>query len=188
MTSDITQIWLQKRFNEQHTARTAVLLGGSVETSGTLCFIHNETLPNALLLEDRSLLHHDSLCVKTGRVKTAADDSIMKWGCCLYTFAYLSTLSEAQGEADGCVTCALGDFFKSGLEEWILPAVGALQFLVPGSGQGPDTTIPETDPKKHGTNNLPGSVDQFDIEIESTASPDKKCDPNGAQVSVILLP
>ncbi|MCJ1342701.1 hypothetical protein MMC31_000889 [Peltigera leucophlebia] len=106
----------------------------------------------------------------------------MKWGCCLYIFAYLSTLSEAQDKADGCVTCALGDFIDSGLEQWVLPAVGALQFLVPGSDQGPDTTIPETDPEKQGTNDLPGSVDQSDIEIESIASPDKKCDPNGAQL------
>lgn len=112
----------------------------------------------------------------------------MKWGCCLYIFAYLSTLSEAQDKADGCVTCALGDFIDSGLEQWVLPAVGALQFLVPGSDQGPDTTIPETDPEKQGTNDLPGSVDQSDIEIESIASPDKKCDPNGAQLIVILLP
>lgn len=57
-----------------------------------------------------------------------------------------------------------------------------------GFFQGPDTTIPETGPEKQGTSDLPGSVDQSDIEIESIASPDKKCDPNGAQVSVILLP
>ncbi|MCJ1348489.1 hypothetical protein MMC31_006721, partial [Peltigera leucophlebia] len=104
----------------------------------------------------------------------------MKWGWCFYLIPCLSTLSEAQGKADRCVTCALGDFFNTGLEEWFLPAVGALQFLVPDSDPGPDTTIPERDPKNQGTNNLPGSVDQPDIEIESTDSHDKKCDPNGA--------
>lgn len=40
-----------------------------------------------------------------------------------------------------------------------------------------DTTIPEAAPKKQGTNGLPGSFDQSDIEIEITASPDKKCHP-----------
>lgn len=39
-----------------------------------------------------------------------------------------------------------------------------------------DTTIPEAAPKKQGTNGLPGSFDQSDIEIEITASPNKKCD------------
>lgn len=88
----------------------------------------------------------------------------MNWGCCLSIIAYFSTLSEAQGSADGCVTCVLGDFFKSGWDEWILPAVGTLQFLVPDSDRGPDTTIPEAPPKKQGTIGLPGSFDQSDSD------------------------
>lgn len=51
-----------------------------------------------------------------------------------------------------------------------------------------DTTIPEAAPKQLGTNGLPGSFDQSDIEIEITASPDKKCDPIECQVSVVLRP
>lgn len=59
---------------------------------------------------------------------------IMKWGCCLYFFARSIPLLNSQGTDDGCVTCAVGNFFKTGLEDWILPlAAVALQFLVPDS-------------------------------------------------------
>lgn len=97
--------------------------------------------------------------------------------------ACLINLLNAQGTAEGCVTCALADFFTTGLEEWILPAAGALQFFQPDSA--PDTSIPKNEPDKQWTNNLPGSSDQSDIENESVASPDEKCNPNGPKVSVI---
>ena len=93
----------------------------------------------------------------------------MKWGCCLYLLACSITLLKAQGTADGCVTCAVGDFFKSTWEDWILPA--------------PETPIPKTDPDNHGTNNLPGRVNQPDIELQTIVSPDNECNPNGAGVS-----
>ena len=110
----------------------------------------------------------------------------MKWGCCLSLVACSAILSEAQGTADDCITCAVSDFFKTGVEDWILPAAGTLQFLVPNPVPVPDTSIPKTDPGKQRTNDLPGSVDQPDIELENIASPIENCDPNGAGVSVIL--
>lgn len=96
------------------------------------------------------------------------------------------TLINAQGTAEGCVTCAFADFFKTGLEEWIPPAVGTLQFLQPDSA--PETNIPKNEPDKQWTNNLPGSSDQADIQLEIVGSPDEKCDPNGPDVSHLQLP
>lgn len=107
----------------------------------------------------------------------------MKWGYCLYLLAGSITLLKAQGTADGCVTCAVGDFFKSTWEDWILPAAGTLQILVPELTPAPETPIPKTDPDNHGTNNLPGRVNQPDIELQTIVSPDNECNPNGAGVS-----
>lgn len=110
----------------------------------------------------------------------------MKWGCCLYFLACSITLLIAQGTDDGCVTCALGNFFKTGLEDWVLPsAAGALQFLVPDSVPAPDTTKLR-EPDKQWTNDIPGSVIQPDLGTET--SPDEKCDPNGRGVSMDPLP
>lgn len=106
----------------------------------------------------------------------------MKSACCLYFLACLITLLNAQGTADGCVTCAVGNFFKTGLEDWILPAAGALQYLAPDSVPAPDATIPKKEPDEQWTNNIPGSLDQPDIETETITSGDEKCDPNGAGV------
>ncbi len=114
---------------------------------------------------------------------------MMKWVYYLYFLACSITLSKAQGTDEGCITCAVGKFFETGLEDWILPtAAGVLQFFVPDSSPdsspAPDAIPNETD--NQGTNNNPGSVNQPDIEIQTIASPDdQKCDPNGAGVSVI---
>ena len=109
----------------------------------------------------------------------------MKWVYYLHFLACPITLSKAQGTDEGCITCAVGKFFDTGLENWILPtAAGALQFFVPDSSPAPDTIPNETDSQE--TKNNPGSVNEPDIEIQTIASPDdKKCDPNGAEVSVI---
>lgn len=106
----------------------------------------------------------------------------MKSGCHLYFLACSITQLNAQGTADGCVTCAVGNLFKTGMEDWILPAAGSLQFLVPDSVPATDTTIPKKEPDKQWTDNIPGSVDQTDIEIETITSASEKCDPNGAGV------
>lgn len=113
----------------------------------------------------------------------------MKWVYYLYFLACSITLSKAQGTDEGCITCVVGKFFETGLEDWILPtAAGVLQFFVPDSSPdsspAPDAIPNETD--NQGTNNNPGSVNQPDIEIQTIASPDdQKCDPNSAGVSVI---
>lgn len=121
----------------------------------------------------------------TAKIKVHKNDQrrlIMKWSCYLYFLACLFTLSKAQGTDEGCITCAVGKFFETGLEDWILPtAAGALQFLVPDSSPAPDAFPKE--PDKQWTNNNPGTVNEPDIEILSID--DKKCDPNGAGVSVI---
>lgn len=107
----------------------------------------------------------------------------MKSGCFLYLLACLITVLKAQGTADGCITCLFGDLFKSSWEDWILPAAGILQFFVPDSTLAPETTIPKTDPGNQKTNDLPGMVNQPDIELQTIISPDKECNPNGAGVS-----
>lgn len=107
----------------------------------------------------------------------------MNWVCCLYLLACSITLLKAQGTADGCVTCAVGDFLKSSWENWILPAASTLQFLVPDSTLAPDTPIPETDRENQGINDLPGRVNQPDIKLQNIVSGDKECNPNGAGVS-----
>lgn len=94
--------------------------------------------------------------------------------------AFSITRLNAQGTAEGCVTCAFADFFKTGLEEWILPAAGTLQFLLPDPAL-PDPTTPKNEPDKQWTNNLPGISDQADIQLEVV----EKCDPNGLE-SVFL--
>lgn len=107
----------------------------------------------------------------------------MKWGYCLYLLACSITLLKAQDTADGCVSCAFGDFLKSSWQDWILPAVDALQFLVPDSAPAPETTTPKEDPASQRTNDFPGRVDQPDIEIQNIVSSDKECNPNGTGVS-----
>lgn len=106
--------------------------------------------------------------------------------CYIFFIACSITLLEAQGTADGCVTCAVGDFFKAGWEDWILPAAGKLQFLLPDSEPAPDTTFPKPEPGKQGTNNSPGNINQPAIE-EIVADPDRKCSSNGAAVSLRLF-
>lgn len=92
------------------------------------------------------------------------------------------TRLKAQGTVEGCVTCALSDFFKAGLEEWILPAASTLHFLLPDPTP-PDPTTPKNEPDKQWTNNIPGiSPDQADIQLEVV----EKCDPKGPDVSVFL--
>lgn len=49
-----------------------------------------------------------------------------------------------------------------------------------------DPTFPKPEPEKEGTKNLPGRVNQPDIELKTVASPDKECNLNGARVSLIL--
>lgn len=102
----------------------------------------------------------------------------------LLLFCFLAcsiTRLNAQGTAEGCVTCAIADFFKSGLEEWILPAAGTLQFLKPDPALL-DPTTQKNEPAKQWTNNLPGISDQTDIQLEVV----EKCDPNDPDVSVFL--
>lgn len=127
------------------------------------------------------IIHYE----KQGAKKRPKTKSIMKWVYYLYFFACSITLSKAQATDEGCITCAVGKFFETGLEDWILPtAAGPLHFFVPDSSPAPDTIPNETD--NQGTNNNPESVNEPDIEIQTIASPDdKKCDPNGAGVSVI---
>lgn len=93
------------------------------------------------------------------------------------------TLLKAQGTADGCVTCAVGDFFKSSWDNWTLPAAGTLQFLLPKSTPAPDTPIPNTDSDNQRTNDLPGRVNQPDVELQIIVDPDKQCNSNDAGVS-----
>lgn len=111
----------------------------------------------------------------------------MNWVCRLYLVTCSISLLEAQGTNDGCITCAAADdLFKAGWENLVVPAENTLQFLVPGSAPVPDTTIPKPDPKDEGINNVPGIVDQPDIELQTTVEQGEECDPNGAGVSVIL--
>lgn len=106
---------------------------------------------------------------------------------------------------DGCVTCAAGDFLKGGwggLESWfgnnLAPAAaGSLQFFDPNPGTT-DSPLefvkPETDPAEEIPDDLPGNAEgtgrnpATPIELEIMANPtdDKKCDPNGAGVSIVL--
>lgn len=96
------------------------------------------------------------------------------------------TRLNAQGTAEGCVTCAFADFFKTGLEEWVLPALGTLQFLQPDPAPL-DPTIPKNEPDQQWTNNFPENFDQADIQLEIIVDvPGEKCDPNGPKVSVFL--
>lgn len=111
----------------------------------------------------------------------------MKPVCYIFFIACSIALSEALGAADGCLTCALGDFLKAGWEDWILPAARTLQFLQPDSEPAPDTTFTKPEPEKQGTNNLPGNVNEPAIELEVVADPDKKCNPNGDAVSMIFF-
>lgn len=107
----------------------------------------------------------------------------MKWGRCLYFLTCSVTISKAQGTDEGCITCAVGKLFETGLEEWILPTAASLQFKVPDPSSESDTSI-RKEPDKQWTNNNPGSVNEPDIEIDTILSPDdQKCDPNGAGVS-----
>lgn len=102
----------------------------------------------------------------------------------LLLFCFLAcsvTPLNAQGTAEGCVTCAIADFFKTGLDEWILPAAGTMQFLQPDPAPL-DPTTPKNEPAKQWINNLPGISDQTDIQLEVV----EKCDPNGSDVSVFL--
>lgn len=107
----------------------------------------------------------------------------MNWVCCLYLLACSITLLKAQGTADGCVTCAVGDFLRSSWEDWILPAAGTLQFLLPDSTPAPETHIPNPDPDNRRINDLPGRVNQPDIELHTIVSPYKECNTNGDGVS-----
>ena len=122
----------------------------------------------------------------------------MRYLCYFYSFsASLLSLAQAQGSNDGCITCALGDFFKGGfdygLDNWILPAsAGAAKLFTPDPSSSPDVTEPaqgfvdpQADPGKQRTNNLPGTTDQVDFELQVIGSPDAKCDPNGAGVSTL---
>lgn len=129
-------------------------------------------------LYGRAFLH---LC---GKEKQTEDGVAMKRGCYLFFIACSIALLEAQGTADGCVTCAVGDFLKAGWEDWILPAA---QFLLPDSEPARDTPFPKPEPEKQGTNNLPGNANEPAIELEIDADPDKKCNPNGDAVSLILF-
>lgn len=111
----------------------------------------------------------------------------MNWVCRLYLFTCSFSLLEAQGTNDGCITCAAADdLFKAGWDNLVAPAANTLQFLVPGSAPVPDTTSPKTDPKDEEINNVPGIVNQPDIELQTTEEQDEECDPSGAGVSVIL--
>lgn len=107
----------------------------------------------------------------------------MKWGYCLYLLTCSITLLKAQDTADGCVSCAFTDFFKSSWQDWILPAADTLRFLVPDSTPAPETTIPKDDPDSQRTNDFPGRVDQPDIELQNIVSSDKECNPTGTGVS-----
>lgn len=111
----------------------------------------------------------------------------MKRVCYLLFIAYSIAMLEAQGTADSCVTCAVGDLLKAGWEDWILPAARTLQFLQPDSEPAPLTSFPKPEPEKQGTNNLPGKVNEPAIELEIVADPDKKCSSNGDAVSLIFF-
>lgn len=121
------------------------------------------------------------------RQDSTKDGDTMKRVCYLFFIACSIALSEAQGAADGCVTCAVGDFLKAGWEGWILPAARTLQFLQPDSDPAPDTTFPKPEPEKQWTNNLPGKLNELAIELEIVGDPDKKCNPNGDAVSLIVF-
>lgn len=122
-----------------------------------------------------------------------------------FLFAYLLSLSQAQGQDDACWSCPLGEAVKGGLDflidDAIVPAVGILQNLWPYDDTAPVpgktdpaqgfVDVPQTDPKEQtttnpGSNNLPGQWKSPapDIEIIVNPADDEKCGHNDASVSI----